>query len=159
MSSEPNLRQAVPFFAVLNMEKSLRFHVDGLGFEMADKWEDDGTVRWCRLVRAGTALMLQDFRRDGGKTWSPDLPLGLGLSIMFICSDALSIYRELAARGLMLSPLRRQRNVGHVAARSRRLPHRVRESDGCPGGQHFQRQGDGCHGLATACSGHTPRCR
>jgi catechol 2,3-dioxygenase-like lactoylglutathione lyase family enzyme len=100
MSSEPDLRQAVPFFAVSNMEESLRFYVGGLGFEMADKWEDEGTIRWCRLVRGGTALMLQDFRRDGGKTWSPDGPLGLGLSIMFICSDALSIYRELAARGL-----------------------------------------------------------
>jgi len=100
MTSEPNLRQAVPFFAVSNMEKSLRFYVDGLGFEMVDKWEDEGTIRWCRLVRGGTALMLQDFRRDGGKTWSPEGPLGLGLSIMFICSDALSIYRELGGRGL-----------------------------------------------------------
>ena len=100
MSLEPNLRQAIPFFSVSNMENSLRFYIDGLGFEMADKWEDAGTVRWCRLVRGGAALMLQDFRRDGGKTWSPDGPLGLGVSIMFICSDALSAYREFTARGL-----------------------------------------------------------
>jgi hypothetical protein len=104
MSLEPNLRQAVPFFAVSNMENSLRFYIDGLGFEMAGKWEDKGTVRWCRLVRGGTALMLQDFRRDGGKTWSPDGPLGLGVSIMFICNDALSAYREFTARGLTPSP-------------------------------------------------------
>jgi catechol 2,3-dioxygenase-like lactoylglutathione lyase family enzyme len=76
MTSEPNLRQAVPFFAVSNMKQSLRFYVDGLGFEMADKWEDEGTTRWCRLVRGGTALMLQDFRRDGGKTWSPRWAIG-----------------------------------------------------------------------------------
>ena len=100
MSLEPNLRQAIPFFSVSNMENSLRFYIDGLGFEMADKWEDAGTVRWCRLVRGGAALMLQDFRRDGGKTWSPDGPLGLGVSIMFICSDAQSAYREFTARGL-----------------------------------------------------------
>ena len=100
MSTEPNLRQAVPFFAVSNMESSLRFYVDGLGFQITDKWEEEGTVRWCRLVRGGAALMLQDFRRDGGKTWSPDGPLGLGVSIMFICSDALSAYREFTAKGL-----------------------------------------------------------
>lgn len=100
MSSEPDLLQAVPFFAVSNMEKSLRFYVDGLGFEMADKWESEGTVRWCRLVRGGAALMLQDFRRDGGTTWFPEGPLGLGVSIMFICGDALSVYRECTARGL-----------------------------------------------------------
>jgi lactoylglutathione lyase len=100
MSPGPNLQQAVPFFAVSNMENSLRFYVDGLGFQIADKWVDKGTVRWCRLQRGGAALMLQDFRRDGGRSWSPEGPLGLGVSIMFICSDALSIYRELTACGL-----------------------------------------------------------
>lgn len=100
VSSEPNLQHAVPFFAVSNMEKSLRFYVDGLGFQIADQWVDDGTVRWCRLQRGAAALMLQDFRREGGQSWSPKGPLGLGVSIMFICSDALSIYREFSARGL-----------------------------------------------------------
>lgn len=100
MSTESNVQQAVPFLAVSRMDNSLRFYVDGLGFEIAEKWMDAGAVRWCRLERGGAALMLQDFRRDGGKSWSPDGPLGLGVSIMFICSDALSIYQEFTARGL-----------------------------------------------------------
>lgn len=100
LSTEPDLQQAVPFFAVSRMQDSLRFYVDGLGFEITDTWEDEGTIRWCRLVRGGATLMLQDFRRDGGKTWSPDGRLGLGVSIMFICGDALSAYREFTARGL-----------------------------------------------------------
>jgi len=29
-----NVKQAVPFFGVTNMEASLRFYVDGLGFKM-----------------------------------------------------------------------------------------------------------------------------
>ncbi len=29
-----NVKQAVPFFGVANMESSLRFYVDGLGFTM-----------------------------------------------------------------------------------------------------------------------------
>ena len=100
MTSESDVQQAVPFLAVSNMEESLRFYVDGLGFSIADRWIEAGSARWCRLERGGAALMLQDFRRDGGKSWSPDGPLGLGVSIMFICSDALSIYREFIARGL-----------------------------------------------------------
>ncbi len=56
--SETNIKQAVPFFAVSNMEDSLRFYVDGLGFEMTHKWIDEGTVRWCMLQREGAALML-----------------------------------------------------------------------------------------------------
>jgi lactoylglutathione lyase len=98
-----NRLQAVPFFAVSNMEDSLRFYIDGLGFEMTMKWIDEGTVRWCWLQREGAALMLQDFRREGGRTWSPEGKLGLGVSIMFICDDALAIYREVTARGIQAS--------------------------------------------------------
>lgn len=100
MPTDANVQEAVPFFAVSNMENSLRFYVEGLGFGIADKWIDEGAVRWCRLQRGGASLMIQDFRRDGGKSWSPSGPLGLGVSVMFLCSDALSIYREVTARGL-----------------------------------------------------------
>jgi lactoylglutathione lyase len=103
MSPDANVKQAVPFFAVSNMENSLRFYIDGLGFEMTEKWIDEGTVRWCWLQRGGAALMLQDFRREGGKTWSPEGKPGLGVSIMFICDDALAIYREVTARGIQAS--------------------------------------------------------
>ena len=36
--TEPNVKQAVPFFAVSNIEASVRYYVDGLGFEMTRKW-------------------------------------------------------------------------------------------------------------------------
>jgi catechol 2,3-dioxygenase-like lactoylglutathione lyase family enzyme len=95
-----NLKQAVPFFAVSDMERSLRFYLEGLGFEMTHKWIDEGTVRWCWLQRGGAALMLQDFRRDGREPWSPPGQLGVGVSIMFVCEDALAFYREVRARGI-----------------------------------------------------------
>jgi len=98
--SAATIKQAVPFFAVSNMENSLRFYVDGLGFEMTHKWMDEGTVRWCWLQRGGAALMLQDFRREDGTSWSPGGQLGLGVSIMFMCDDALAIYREVSTRGI-----------------------------------------------------------
>ena len=41
---ETNVQQAVPFFWVSNMEASLRFYVDGLGFEMVNKWIDEGKL-------------------------------------------------------------------------------------------------------------------
>lgn len=102
-TAQANVRQAVPFFAVSNMSESLRFYVDGLGFAMTHKWIDEGTVRWCMLQRGGGALMLQDFRREDGKSWSPPGKLGLGVSIMFFCDDALAIYQEATARGLRAS--------------------------------------------------------
>jgi len=36
-----NVKQAVPFFGVTNMESSLRFYVDGLGFKMKNCWIPD----------------------------------------------------------------------------------------------------------------------
>ncbi len=101
--TDANVRQAVPFFAVSNMAESLRFYVDGLGFEITHKWVDEGTVRWCWLQRGGAALMLQDFRRDVGGIWSPEGKLGVGVSIFFICADALEIYREVTARAIQAS--------------------------------------------------------
>ena len=43
--SAMSLQQAVPFFLVSDMEASVRFYVDGLGFEITEKWIFDGTIR------------------------------------------------------------------------------------------------------------------
>jgi lactoylglutathione lyase len=95
-----NVMQAVPFFSVSNMDASLRFYVDGLGFAMTKKWIYEGTVRWCWLELGGAALMLQDRRREEGGEWVPEGKVGDGVSIYFICDDALAIYREARKRNL-----------------------------------------------------------
>lgn len=91
-----NVQQAVPFFAVSDMERSLRYYVDGLGFTMTLKWIDEGKLRWCWLELGGAALMLQESRTPLGK-------VGDGVSICFTCEDALAIYHELIARGIEAS--------------------------------------------------------
>jgi lactoylglutathione lyase len=91
-----NVKQAVPFFMVSNIEASLRYYVDGLGFRMTNKWIDQGKLRWCWLQLDGAALMLQEYGKDkvfAGK-------LGEGVSICFQCADALKIYREVTSRGI-----------------------------------------------------------
>lgn len=98
--AEANVKQAVPFLGVSNMEASLRFYVDGLGFAMTHQWVYEGSVRWCWLQRGGAALMLQDFRTDDGGSWSPEGKLGSGVSIVFICEDALAMYHEVTERGI-----------------------------------------------------------
>jgi lactoylglutathione lyase len=98
-----NVRQAVPFFAVSNMEKSLRYYVDGLGFTMTNKWIDEGKLRWCWLQIGGAALMLQEFRTEGHDSWVPDGKVGVGVSICFTGEDALAIYHEVTSRGIEAS--------------------------------------------------------
>lgn len=103
MNAEPNVKQAVPFFAVSNIEASIRYYVDGLGFEMTNHWIDAGKLRWCWLQRGGAALMLQEFKQEGHDSWVPEGKVGVGVSICFICEDALAFYREITARGMRAS--------------------------------------------------------
>lgn len=97
---EPNVKQAVPFFRVSDVLESVRFYVDGLGFEMKNRWVVEGELRWCWLELGGAALMLQEFPKEGPNAWVPQGKLGEGVSIAFQCEDALAIYREVLSRGL-----------------------------------------------------------
>src|SRR6266403_3843991 len=70
-----NVKQAVPFFGVSNMEASLRFYVDGLGFKMKHSWipdraEDnaDGRIRWCWLQLGMPPLCFRSFCRNTFRT-------------------------------------------------------------------------------------------
>jgi hypothetical protein len=47
--------------------------------------------------------MLQEFRTEGHDAWVPQGKVGEGVSICFICADALAIYREVTARGVQAS--------------------------------------------------------
>jgi lactoylglutathione lyase len=95
-----NVEQAVPFFGVSSMGASLRFYMDGLGFVMKYKWIDEGKLRWCWLEIGEAALMLQEFRKEGHDSWVPQGKVGEGVTICFICEDALAIYREVTSRGI-----------------------------------------------------------
>ena len=97
---EPNVRQAVPFFGVTDIEQSIRFYVDGLGFKKTKEWTPEGKLRWCWLEMGNAALMLQEFWKEGHHANVPDSKLGVGVSICFTCEDALAIYREITARGI-----------------------------------------------------------
>ena len=92
----PNVQQVVPFLMIANMEASLRFYIDGLGFQKTKEWIDDGTLRWCWLQLGAAALMLQEYRPDK----IPTSKLGEGVTICFQCHDAIAIYHEAAARSL-----------------------------------------------------------
>ena len=92
-TSAMNVKQAVPFFFVTDIERSLRFYVDGLGFTMTNRWIDEGKLRWCWLELGGAAMMLQELN-------APKQGLGEGVNICFTCEDALAIYRELRGRSV-----------------------------------------------------------
>jgi catechol 2,3-dioxygenase-like lactoylglutathione lyase family enzyme len=99
-SDAPNVRQAVPFFNVKDIEASLRFYVDGLGFTIARQWDPDGRIRWCWLELDQVAVMLQEHGGPGRPGPGALGPLGQGVSICFMCANALAVYHDARARGL-----------------------------------------------------------
>ena len=104
------------------MEESVRFYVEGIGFRMTQKWVDEGKLRWRRLEAGGAALrqaqgrppqarshpersrgaalMLQEFPKEGHDAWAPEGKVGEGVSVCFICEDALAIYHQVSSRGI-----------------------------------------------------------
>ncbi len=90
----PHVQQAVPFFGVRNAEASADWYVDRLGFAMKHSWVPDGLLKWCWLQLGDAAVMLQEFDAV------PDRELGVGVSICFICDDAVAFYRQAKARGV-----------------------------------------------------------
>jgi lactoylglutathione lyase len=102
----PNVKQAVPFFMVTDIEASLRFYVDGPGFAIANEWRPEearGRIQWCWLHLGNAALMLQEYRRDERRGGVPEGPPGQGVSVCFMCADAIAIYHEVIARGIAAS--------------------------------------------------------
>lgn len=103
VTGAPNVRQAVPFFAVKDIEASFRFYVDGLGFTVSRRWEPEGRPRWCWLELGRASIMLQQYWKDGRPGGWPEGPLGQGVSICFMCADAIAVYHDARARGLEAS--------------------------------------------------------
>jgi uncharacterized glyoxalase superfamily protein PhnB len=108
-ATDLNVKEAVPFFGVTNMEASLKFYVNGLGFKMKHNWipdrpEDhpDRRIRWCWLTLGTASIMLQEFWTEGHHANLPKDKLGVGLSINFQCADSLALYRDFKSRGIQI---------------------------------------------------------
>lgn len=96
--SNSNVKQSVPFFMVTNMDNSLNFYIEKLGFTIRNKWEPKGKIEWCWLQLGDASIMLQEYRQN-----PPADKLGEGVSVYFICEDALAIYHHISSNKLSIS--------------------------------------------------------
>jgi lactoylglutathione lyase len=97
--SQSNIKQAVPFFMVKDMESSINFYVNGLGFSITENWIDKGKIKWCWLNLDSAAIMLQEYDE---KNMTKE-KAGEGVEIFFICEDALAIYTKITSNGIPAS--------------------------------------------------------
>ena len=98
MQTSSNIRLAVPFFMVRDMEASLKFYTEKLGFTKTIEWTPRGKIEWCWITREEVSLMLQEPRKK--EKFEQGEPKGKGISICFQCQDALALYHEFTAKGV-----------------------------------------------------------
>jgi len=92
--------RVVPLLFVDEIERSLRFYVQQLGFHLTESWAPREAIEWCRIERGGAELMLQQMC-DEDRFASPR---GDGVVFYIHCDSADALYEELSSRGLTVQP-------------------------------------------------------
>ena len=117
-----HLLSAVPYLRVADMARSLAFYVDGLGFEVARRMEDETGVFFARLEKDGVALIvcnrpsrfmdwfdladgnLHEHEHDGESEHFHGIEAThdgcLNFVTYFYVEDAGAVHTELKARGI-----------------------------------------------------------
>ncbi len=94
------IQELVPLLIVEDMDRSLGFYRDRLGFAVVRTWEPDGRIAWCRAERDGVAIMLQEACDEDG----PAEGRGRGTALFLHCDDANVEHQRLGKLGLELAP-------------------------------------------------------
>jgi catechol 2,3-dioxygenase-like lactoylglutathione lyase family enzyme len=93
------VRQLRPLLVVADIDRSIGFYREKLGFAVVGRAETGGRVFWCRLERGGASIMLQQAEAEDG----PAAGRGRGVAFYFICDDAERLHAEFSSRGLKLA--------------------------------------------------------
>ena len=95
------VRQLWPLLAVDEIDRSIDFYQNTLGFAVVGRAEAAGRLFWCRLERGGASIMLQQADEEDG----PARHRGRGVAFYFVCDDAEQLHAELSSRGVRLPPV------------------------------------------------------
>lgn len=91
----------IPLLYVDDVDRSVAFYRDHLGFDIVESWEPDGRLTWCRVERDGASVMLQTACPDEDGSAEER---GRGVAFFFLCDDADAMYEEVTASGLQVDP-------------------------------------------------------
>jgi catechol 2,3-dioxygenase-like lactoylglutathione lyase family enzyme len=115
---------ARPVLHVKDVEASLRFYVNQLGFTSPWRYDEDGRARVAQVDRQGCALILAD-------TW----PEKIGKGLMFISLNVEPATRE--AQVVALDALRAELEANGVAVKDGSWGYRLLVVDDLDGNQLF----------------------
>ena len=96
-----NVRATVPLLFTANIEQSLSFYCDQLGFTLRGRWDPNGQLAWCLLAMEGAELMLQQAQ--------PREPTALprrggDIELFIVCDDVDALRERFLSRGVDAPP-------------------------------------------------------
>ena len=96
-----NVRAALPLLYVADIERSRAFYCDKLGFTLAERWDADGGLNWCRLVKEGAAIMLQRAEAADVAHLREERS---DVMLFFLCENVDQLHAEFQGRGVEAKP-------------------------------------------------------
>ena len=97
-----NVRGVTPLLEVFDMNRSVAFYRDMLGFEVVQTWKPNGHFYWAMLKLGGAALMLNGRYEDEKRPKQPDARRCAGhadTELYFDCPNVDEAYAHLRAAG------------------------------------------------------------
>ncbi len=99
-----SVKNIIPMLATGDMEETVAFYRDVLGFEVRDKFESGGRTWWCELVRDGQALMFTQHEVDVD---APGARAGFGQTSinLYLDESVEEFHARLKQQGVAVSEL------------------------------------------------------
>ncbi len=92
-----------PLLEVFDMETSVAFYRDRLGFEVVETWLMDDSLCWAMLRLGDVVLMLNGRYEEDDRPGTPDVSRVAGhedTELFFACPDVAAVYEHLMEQGL-----------------------------------------------------------
>jgi catechol 2,3-dioxygenase-like lactoylglutathione lyase family enzyme len=98
-SEEMKWCKLVPELTVANLEHSLRFYVDTLGFKICYARENP---KFAYLEFEGSQIMLEEYHEDGWNVAELKPPFGRGVNFQIECSNTEALKAQIIMNGCRL---------------------------------------------------------
>jgi glyoxylase I family protein len=100
-------KDVTPLLQVFDMEKSVAFYRDLLGFAVVNEWRPDGHFYWAMLKLGGAVVMLNAKYEDDQRPPTPDAranAVHADITLYFDCADVDGAYAFLRDKGVDAKP-------------------------------------------------------
>ena len=100
-----NIKSIVPMLATSDMDASIHFYEDVLGFRVRDRFESGGTMWWCELARDGQSLMLTQHEVNTAKSGAREGFAQTSINI-YLDTGIEALHERLSENGQRVSEMR-----------------------------------------------------